>query len=650
MSVADRTKALIADTDTEALRARLVATVFGDRIGLALFLGALCVLFTFTRVGIFITDTLTTANAFVALTEGHLAVTEPFYGTNLDTPGMFVVDGNHYGRNYGQLVASLPAYVLLRAVGVVADLRIALVGGWSLGLLALSVVTGRVLDQPRVFAIGGSGAALALFGLNVAVATPLPARMVPILALQLTSIVAGALLAVVVYRLLRYLASQRVGLVAGVLVILATPIGFWAPIPKRHVVTTLIAFVAFLAFAKSRSNDQPRRTVFHAGAYVMAGFLAWIHAPEAFVLLITLLVADIVSSPPERLRALPVVAGAFVVSLIPFFVTNYLLTGNPIYPPRFQTGFGVDLPAEQLRDNPGGEDPSAEDGGGGGGGDGGGGGGGTGTDGPERIILPFIGDLLSPFLTFNNRLKLGLETVWYNTEQITRTFLRSGYVSTNPSAQGEAINLSMLESSPLLGALVSPLVHVVESRPEIRSIGKRLRRPGGATAFALALYTVLFTLLYIPQLPIHAQVTVRYLLPVYAVGVVGVVWCPPIRRALERHLRTFAWVTAGSVLVGGQLLVVTFVALELALGEAFQFYALLGLLLAGAIAVSSFLTVLTDRADRLLVATIGVTTAAVTVFSLLVVTAYASSIGTYPSGGEQLLPIVRVLADLLSPL
>lgn len=351
--------------------------VFGDWRGLALFLGSLCYIALLTRVGIFITDTYTTANAFVALTDGRLAVTEPFYGSSLDTPGMSVVDGTHYGRNYGQLVLSLPMYWLLRGLDLVAELRIALAGAWSLVVLAFGLVLGRIYERRQAFAIGGSTLALVLFAANVAVATPIPDRLVPLLAMQLTSVLAGALIAVVAYRLLNLLASPHAGVLAGILAVAATPVGFWAPIPKRHVFSTLLILLALFAFARSRDPETPRRALVHGGAYAATGVLAWIHAPEALVVFVALVLADLVTSPPSRYRALPAVVGAFLLSLLPFFVTNLLIAGHPFVPPRLLSVFDVTGPdggaivdpGGDAGSGPGGSDAGGDAGGGSGGGD-----------------------------------------------------------------------------------------------------------------------------------------------------------------------------------------------------------------------------------------------------------------------------------------
>ena len=618
--------------------------VVGDQRGLAVFLGTLCYIAVLTRVGIFITDTYTTANAFVALTEGHLGIERAVFGPSLGTPGMHVVDGQFYGRNYGQLVLSLPMYWLLEGVSLIADLRIALVAGWSLTLLWFSVVLGRLLDHQRAFTLGGSAIALVLFLANVAVATPLPETVVPVLAMQLTSVLAGALAAVVAYRLVGWLATPRTGVVAGVLLVLATPIGFWAPIPKRHVFTTLCVLLALFAFAKSRDPETPRRDLVHGSAYAVTALLAWIHAPEALVLFTALVVADLVSAPASRYRALPVVGGVFVLALLPFFVTNFLIAGNPFVPPRLLESFDPAGVGSSVVDPGSGNgaqpsDPS-----------------GDGSDASDGGVVGLLTGLFDAVVTagatFIGLLVGGIETATARTSDLYRTFVRSGYVVADSAASEEAINLSVLESAPILGGLVAAPVaaaqRLLSSRLSVDIDHQKLREPGPATALAIAVFTLLFTLLYVERLPLHAQVTVRYLLPLYAVGVVGLVLLAPIDRVCRTERSTFAWALAGGVLIGGQVVAGFVLSQELALGEAFQFHALAGLGLASVLAVSAIATPYTERFDRLVAGALGLTTAGTVVFSLLVVTAYAPGLGRYPVDGGQLLPILRVLADLLN--
>lgn len=624
------------------LSARAGRLVVDDQRGLAVFLGALCYIAVLTRVGIFITDTYTTANAFVALTEGQLAIERAVFGPSLGTPGMHVVDGQLYGRNYGQLVLSLPAYWLLEGVSLVADLRIALVAAWSLALLWLSVVLGGILDHRRAFTLGGSALALVLFLANVAVATPLPEAIVPVLAMQLTSILAGALVAVFAYRLVGWLASPRAGVVAGILVVAATPIGFWAPIPKRHVFTTLCVLLALFAFAKSRDPETPRRDLVHGGAYAAVALLAWIHAPEALVLLVALVVADLASSPAARYRALPVVGGVFVLALLPFFVTNFLIAGNPFVPPRLLESFNLPESSSAVDPNDGnttGSNGSSSDLDGGGSD--------TSDSGIVGIVAGLLDAVVTAGTTFVTLLVGGIETATERTSDLYRTFVRSGYVVARTGASEEAINLSILESAPILGGLVAAPLAAARRLPT-NVDRRRLHDPGPATALAMAVFALLFTLLYVERLPLHAQVTVRYLVPLYAVGVVGLVLLGPFRRICQRQASTVAWAAGGGVLIGGQVLTGFVLSQGLALGEAFQFHALAGLALAGVLALSAAATPYTERFDRVVAGTLGLAIAGTVVFSVLVVTAYAPGLGRYPVDGGQLLPLLRMLADLLS--
>lgn len=614
---------------------RVIATVFGDRRGVALFLGSLCALALFTRLGIFITDTYTVANAFVALTEGHLAVDTPFYGTNLDTPGMQLIDGAHYGRNYGQLVASLPAYALLQALSVVTDLRIAFVALWSLLLLAFALQLGHLLDQRPAFAVGGSVAALALFVGNIAVATPFDRSLTHVVALQLTALVAGALLAVVVYRLVAHLRTPRAGVLAGVIVVLATPIGFWAPIPKRHVFTTLLVLTAIYALLRSRAAEHPQQSRrLHGSAYAMAGLLAWIHSPEALVLFASLVAADALAIGRFDRRRVATVAGVFALSLLPFVVTNLLVSGSPFRPPR--------LPAEPASIGvvplvlSAGVVPWLAS---------------VASTGQSVLAVPVLSDVASAAGFFVDLVADGVDTFVSNPDQVYHTFVRSGFVRHGPG-QGtdQAINLTVLESAPILAALVAlPAVAVarLRSHPRLPS-ADRLAGPTGAVGVSIAVFSLLLTLVYIERLPLYAQVSVRYLAPLYAIGVVGIVLATPAGRAITAHLRTFVWSFCATVLLGSQGLLVVVVRLDFALGEAFQFHALLGLAVGGALALWTLSSVATDRFDRFGAVLLGLTAGAGAIFSLFVVVAYAGDIGRYPAGGEQFLPLFRVISDLVS--
>ncbi|MFW5918234.1 MAG: hypothetical protein ACOCR0_02000, partial [Haloferacaceae archaeon] len=334
--------------------------VFGDRWGLAVFLLAVVAAGFLWRVGIFITDTYTVANAFVALTEGHLAVERAVYGEGLATPGMSVVDGQLYGRNYGQLVLSLPAYWLLSGLSALVDPRILLAALWSLSVLGLGVVAGPILGRRRTVTIVASILASGSFLANVALATDFDPVYTPLAALQVSGIVAGGLIGVVLYRLLATLYTTRVGVAAGVLGVLGTPVLLWAPIPKRHTFTTLFPLAAVAALALSRADSTPDRSGSHprwthALAYAFVGLTAWIHAAEGLLLLVVLLATDLLTGERSWGGGRTTVAVLLVLglSILPLVATNVAISGDPLDPPR-------ELPAYNGGDLGGGESPSAE--------------------------------------------------------------------------------------------------------------------------------------------------------------------------------------------------------------------------------------------------------------------------------------------------
>lgn len=608
------------DADGER-RAQVLTVLFGDRRGLALFLGSLAFLFTITRLGVFITDTNTIANAFVALTEGHLPVERVVYGPTIESPGMSRIGGDWYGRNYGQLVFSLPAYALITAISAVADLQIAIAAAWSLLLLALALQVGRCLDRDVLFSVVGAVSALVLFVGNIAFATPVDPVLRHMLALQFTSMLAGAAIAVVVYRLVATLTTARRGLVTGGLILLATPIGFWSPIPKRHVFTTLFVVIAIYALVRSRTARTDRRRFFHAGGYGAAGLLAWVHAPEGLVLFVSLLVIDVITQPAVNRQYLGTVAAGFTVSLVPMLVTNLLVVGDPFVPPRLlRSGDVIRSIAEPA---------------------------GVAMAGFHTDLLEKV---LSVAMVFGNLLLGGVSTIVEHPEQVYHTFVRSGYVAASSWVEEEAINLSIAESAPLVaGILAIPAVALTRARRSGLSLPEG--RPTGPKATAgvfLAVFGLLLTLVYIERLPLHAQVTVRYLLPLFALGTLATMLFTPVGRATTTHTGTFLWALTAGVLLGGQVLLVVVVQLDLAVGEAFQFHALLGLATAGGVLLWTVAATLTERFDRVGAALVGVAAATVVVFSLFVVTAYSGEIGRYPVGGQQALPLLRVVADMVA--
>lgn len=624
----------------------------GDRLGLVVFLGTLAFVASYWRVGVLVNDNYTLANTLVSLAEGHLRVDEAVYGSGLETPGMSLFEGQYYGRNYGQLVFALPALWLLQALGSVVDPGLVFPTCWSLLVVALGRELGRLFDRRSLGASVGAGAGLVAFAANVAVARPFDPGLFPVAALQLSSMVAAALTVTTLYRLLARIDGRRVGVAGGALTALATPIGFWASVPKRHVVVVALVVGTGYALYRSREDASTPALVsplgFRAAAYALVGLLTWVHGGEAFAVFLALVLVDVPTARSNDARSLAVVGAVFALSMVPFFATNVLISGDPVRPPRMLRSFGS-VPDMLGSESNGG---SAEN-----------------TGDSVGLLVAFLRLLPPPVarpvsLAFDRldvlfgQFITGGRVLVSDPGRLGPVFVRGGDIAGVSSENFyETIYLTISEASPVAAGVVAVCVAgVVRSWESLRGAleGQSVRavtrlrsgvvRPDPSPvavsdAFFLTV-GVSFLLLYISRLPLHAQLTVRYLLPVYPVAVYAIVRLPSLRRAFTGHWRAALWTWTAGVLLGVQGFVVVVAVQSLSRGEAIQVHALVGLAGAAVFAALAVATVFTERFDRVTAVAGGVAAALGTDFLLLSGLAYFQY-------GQYALPAAGWLADLL---
>jgi len=605
------------------------SVLFGDRLGLVVFLATVVLFGLLWRTAFLINDSYTLANGLYSLSNGQLSMAEAAYGPGLDTPGANRYGGQWYARNYGVIVLSLPVVFVLDFLTAAVELRIALVALWSLALLALVVQCSHYTDTDW-FLYGGSVAVLGLFGANVALAQPLDVGRTHLYALQLTHLLIAAFTPVFLYRLFSRLQTRRLGFLSAVVLTTGTPLAFWASVPKRHVVTgTVVVCIAYCLYRSRMPTDGgiiAQRRSFRALAYALVGLYAWVHAPEALLLCVALALVDIPTARDNSPRTLVRIGAVFALSLLPFVITNIAISGSPIKPPRLISGGG----------SLGGDAANSAGGGGGGG------------SGSSRLLAP-LAPLFSvaesgmrPLLLLGGELVSGLETLQQRPDDAYHAFIRSGSASgALDNAGEESVNLSLLESAPVLVAMLGSIPLVRRLRLPSSMADRVLSADRVVDAFALTAF-VGVVLLYTSRLPLHAQVTARYLFPLYPLNVYLLMRLPVVRESLTTHGRLFLWTVTGSVLIGGQLTVV-FVALTVnGIGEAFQLHALLAL----GIAVPLGGWALRGRSEGLAgqtgAALLGAATGVTTVFLLL------TSIEYYALGDAHLLPMLRALAELVT--
>jgi hypothetical protein len=614
MSAEPDTRSLAGDRvsaeTVKRARIRLFRVCFGDRGGLFVFLASLTVMMLLWRFQFFITDNYTLANGLAAFGDGQLHVTDPAYRGSLTTPGMVEFDGRAYPRNMGHLVVALPTLLVLRAVTAVMDLHVAVAAAWSLVLMGTVVTAGRLLERPTVGDVLGSGLALLAFSISLAMAEPARLEHYALPALQLTTLLLAGLLAVLLYRLIRRAYGRRVGLTAGLATGLATPTLLWATVPKRHVPIGALALCSAYLFYRSRmaeSTKEYRR--FRLLAYAPVGLAAWVFVAAGAMLFISLVFVDIATARENHITSLAGIAGVVVVSSIPFFVTNVLITGDPFTSPFM-------LPSYQP------PDPGGAAAGGGGGGSGSGSTPsvrGASTDSPLPAVLQQVLYLVGQYTQ-------GLEVALSDPDRLTTVFVRSGWFEELSKGTGGAISLSVAESMPLVGALLGAPLAVATwlRRREFEAIH--------AVDCFLVVYGLLTLLLYLPRLPLHAQVTVRYLYVLYPMSIYGLVRLPWTRNVIRTRTKLLAWTYAAGVLIGGQLLFAWLVRIDAALDEAMQAIAIVGLGTAALLAAWSLASAAGRDSPRVGAVLLGLAGSIATNLYLIVI--------LYYYGGQFALPFV----------
>lgn len=579
-----------------------------------LFLLACVVFASYWRLDVFIVDTVAVANALANVADGTLQISTVYYGpADAQTPGVYAHDGRLYGRNYGHIVAALPILLALRAVSVVAEPAILLAGVWSLGIVVVGRRLASAFDTSRVATVAAILGGF-LFVLNVVGGAAIAPRMFPLLALQIVTLLAAGGLVATAYLLASLFHGHRVGVATAVATMLVGPVGFWATIPKRHLITAFLVLLTCYCFARSRVSG---RLFDRALAYVPVGLTAWVSAPEGFLLLVALGTVDLVTADRRDLRALLAIGGVLFISLLPFFVTNLLISGNPLQPPRLLTsyrggGASVSSQPTVAPSNPaepiGGADPPPENGnaGGGqtdGGSDGTPGGepdtptptptGETPADGPPATpsigtgiatVVATLASLLDRVLSQFGR---GIEAL--DPQRLSHVFVRSGRIPGVDYTEtgGETIELTLLETAPVLAALVAAPGYylrrwLTQRRLRLRppSVSTLRTDPARATDLFAVVFVAVFSLVYLPRLPVHGTITVRYLIPTVPLLVYGVARIAPVRAVVTEASETLARATLLAFGLGLAALVALGPVFQLSVGAVMQAHAVANLAIA----------------------------------------------------------------------
>jgi len=569
---------------------------FRDQYGATLFVGSLVVFMLLGRVGVFLNDSYVMVNALSAVADGKLYPTEPVVG-NLRAPGAIEVDGKLYGENYGMVFFALPIFWFIKLFDAIFSIRAVLVIVWSAFFIYISHHIGILLDHERRGLITGTFVGLFVLVANAAYWKPFYQVTSAEIALQLSTIIWASLTVLLVYRLIASLRTVKVGAIAAATTMLATPVIYWSSISKRHSMTAAFALLTVYFFYRSRSAPESENKFgerhFRAATYACVGLYAWTNSPEAFALFVAVLIVDLPTATHNDIKSATFIITFFIISLIPFFITNSIITGSPVKPlvmantattdPVQVAGGEASSPTQPQGSS--GPQPKGNSGV---------------SHGSQSPIFVLVDGIVTPVLstlspiftalsTITDRYVESIYLVVNYGERVSKVLIRSGdrtsFVKGNSLYDGPGMNLSVLESAPIIGGLVLGLLVPIRDaffdksrlRERGKSIVKLIKNQVSPVDLLVLLISLNFILIYLPDLPINHSYTVRYLHPIYPLAVYGVFRISIINKAIVRHTKTLLLTYETLVLLGLPTAYSILYVYSPATGDVYQSYAVVGL-------------------------------------------------------------------------
>jgi hypothetical protein len=323
---------------------QLFNSIFPDRTSILIFLLAFTLLLTFWQVGLLLNDEWITANQLTNLKHGSLTVDVIKYGTDR---GIYNMRGRPVGAYTHALpVFALPVYYALSAVAHIINLRLFFIFVWLLAVSALIYYYSGTRRTKYVLAI----LALLFFAANLLLYFfpslygfwsflhhPLEfARWGEIAAINIVNIMAMCIVILVIYRLFKHIFdSERIGFLAALIALIGTSFSLWAVTGKDHSVSLLFIMLGiYFYYSYVHSNQSSYKYL----AFAMVGLEVWVRAEAAVPLFCALILTELLfvyrnNTARAQLLNMTKIVLVILISLLPFFINNYLLFGNIFFPP-----------------------------------------------------------------------------------------------------------------------------------------------------------------------------------------------------------------------------------------------------------------------------------------------------------------------------
>jgi len=283
------------------------------------------VLLSFAGTRLFLSDEGVILDQFYNLINGSLAIKIAKINT---VKGIFILVGdNLYGLfSYSLLILSLPVYYLLKIIDYYYGAHLFILQLWALSGGVIAYLTMK-FKNPKLAIITGFSTYCILILSNWYLFRPIYfPKWGELISIELTNIIITSFIVLIVYQLFKKLFSDKIALFASFFVLLATPISFYAITLKHHSLTLFFTLLSIYCFYK---HCERKENKFIFIAYFFAGLCLWTRILDGAILLLTLLTMDFLILKKKDITYISHIFLIILISLIPFFIFNYLILGNP---------------------------------------------------------------------------------------------------------------------------------------------------------------------------------------------------------------------------------------------------------------------------------------------------------------------------------
>lgn len=313
-----------------------------DNWSVILFLTALIFLISMWDVHIFFQDEKPVVNQLVNLEHGSVSL--DIIKIPLGAAGYIQAGNKTYpGDSLAVPVFAFPVYILLSIISFFINIALFFILFWSVLIILLGYCIAKKFNNLNVLRLC-AGFSISLFVMNILLFKPILFEdWGELLSIQFFNIIITSIAVVLIYQLFKAIFNERTGIFAALIFLFATPYSFWGVGVKDHALSVFLVSACFFIFHKYSITHNLK---FAYIAYGLIAIDAWVRVENGLALFFSVYFIDILFIQNffnEGLKKIKLqqikslfrhstkIYAVMVVFLLPYFLNNYLIFGNPFF-------------------------------------------------------------------------------------------------------------------------------------------------------------------------------------------------------------------------------------------------------------------------------------------------------------------------------